>query len=139
MAVAEGAAKAAFGTRLRRVPRALFAKLSLPVVSVLGVVSFIYGSTVDTLAKWAAASDPTRGAELLSFGSLSAHECAFKATTALGALMYACTVYRDPGSVPAGYAPDPESSLAHGGVVELKRKGGRSEEHTSELQSPVLR
>ena len=42
LAVAEGAAKAAFGTRFKRVPRAIFAKLSLPVLSVLAVFAFVF-------------------------------------------------------------------------------------------------
>ena len=52
MAVAEGAAKAAFGTRFERVPRALFSKLSLPVLSVLAVFAFVFGTAVDATRRW---------------------------------------------------------------------------------------
>lgn len=125
MAVAEGAAKAAFGTRFKRVPRALFAKLSLPVLSVLAVVAFVFGATMDVLRKWAAAADSIeREATLLSFWSLTLHEYVLSFTTSLAMGMYLCCVYRDPGRVPAGYAPDPESLAARGALVELKRKGG---------------
>mmetsp|Transcript_7211 Transcript_7211/g.30721 ORF Transcript_7211/g.30721 Transcript_7211/m.30721 type:complete len:385 (-) Transcript_7211:65-1219(-) len=125
MAVAEGAAKAAFGTRFKRVPRALFAKLSLPVISVIAVVAFVFGATMDVLRKWAAAADSIqRETTLLSFWSLTLHEYVLSFTTTLAMIMYLCCVYRDPGRVPAGYAPDPESLLANGALVELKRKGG---------------
>lgn len=125
MAVAEGAAKAAFGTRFKRVPRALFAKLSLPVISVIAVVAFVFGATMDVLRKWAAAADSIqRETTLLSFWSLTLHEYVLSFTTTLAMVMYLCCVYRDPGRVPAGYAPDPESLLANGALVELKRKGG---------------
>ena len=60
----------------------------------------------------------------MSFWSLKTHEYALTATTSLALVMYLCCVYRDPGRVPAGYAPDPESAAARGALVELKRKGG---------------
>ena len=58
----------------------------------------------------------------LSFWSLKTHEYALTATTSLALGMYLCCVYRDPGRVPAGYAPDPESAAARGALVELKRR-----------------
>ena len=128
MFVAEGAAKAAFGTRFKRVPRALFAKLSLPVLSVLAVFAFVFGFTADALESWRTAAeragDVGPSPRPLSFWSLAAHEYALTLTTALAACMYLCCVYRDPGRVPAGYAPDPESAAARGALVERKRKGG---------------
>ena len=148
MAVAEGAAKAAFGTRFKRVPRALFSKLSLPVLSVLAVFAFVFGTAVDATRRWgehratngrfpvtnafvhdgseALSVVHARASEFrpLSFWSVTAHERALTLTTALAACMYLCCVYRDPGRVPAGYAPDPESARLQGALVELKRKGG---------------
>ena len=136
LAVAEGAAKAAFGTRFKRVPRAIFAKLSLPVLSVLAVFAFVFCVAAEATR----AMERADGAALrsggghgghggqsafpLSFWSLKTHEYALTATTSLALVMYLCCVYRDPGRVPAGYAPDPESAAARGALVELKRKGG---------------
>tara|TARA_B110000977_G_scaffold200781_1_gene292560 strand:- start:19683 stop:20738 length:1056 start_codon:yes stop_codon:yes gene_type:complete len=123
--VAETAARLTFGTKLKRVPRVIFSKISLPVLSVVAIVVFIYGSTVDVLAKWNVAAEMNGGhSQLLSFWSLEMHEYILSATVAVGMVMYGCCVYRDPGKVPGGYQPDPESLQARGAVVERKRKGG---------------
>ena len=133
LAVAEGAAKAAFGTRFKRVPRAIFAKLSLPVLSVLAVFAFVFCvaaeatramERADGAALRSGGGHGGQSAFPLSFWSLKTHEYALTATTSLALVMYLCCVYRDPGRVPAGYAPDPESAAARGALVELKRKGG---------------
>ena len=130
LAVAEGAAKAAFGTRFKRVPRALFAKLSLPVLSVLAVFAFVFCVAAEATRAMERSMERSGGGHggqsvfPLSFWSLKTHEYALTATTSLALGMYLCCVYRDPGRVPAGYAPDPESAAARGALVELKRKGG---------------
>ena len=52
MAVAEGAAKAAFGTRFKRVPRSSLRQSSLPVLSVLAVFAFVFCVAAERRARW---------------------------------------------------------------------------------------
>lgn len=47
LVLAEGAAKLAFGTRFKKLPSAVFAKLSLPVILVISVIVFIYSTAGD--------------------------------------------------------------------------------------------
>ena len=108
--LAEGAAKLAFGTRFKRVPRAILRKLSVPVVFVLGVIVVLYSTAMGVVNRWMENSVPG----MLNCGILTVN-------AALGLVMYLCCVYRDPGRVPVGWKPDAE---AGGALLELKRKGG---------------
>ena len=108
--LAEGAAKLAFGTRFKRVPRAILRKLSVPVVFVLGVIVVLYSTAMGVVNRWMENSVPG----VLNGGILTVN-------ATLGLVMYLCCVYRDPGRVPVGWKPDAE---AGGALLELKRKGG---------------
>lgn len=108
--LAEGAAKLAFGTRFKRVPRAILRKLSVPVAFVLGVIVVLYSTAMGVVNRWMENSVPG----VLNGGILTVN-------ATLGLVMYLCCVYRDPGRVPVGWKPDAE---AGGALLELKRKGG---------------
>ena len=56
--LAEGAAKLAFGTRFKRVPRAILRKLSVPVVFVLGVIVVLYSTAMGVVNRWMENSVP---------------------------------------------------------------------------------
>jgi len=108
---AESAARMAFGTRFKKLPSAIFAKLSLPVLMVLAVFSFIYVTVVFAVAiPWLEHSVPG----VLNVGFLTV-------TSGLGLTMYLCCVYCEPGRVPADWRPDNEAGRS---MLELKRKGG---------------
>ena len=110
LVMAEGAAKLAFGTRFKKLPSAIFAKLSLPVVMVLGIIFFVYYTVVfGVVIPWMENSVPG----VLNVGVLTI-------TAGLGLVMYLCCVYCEPGRVPADWRPDTE---AGGALLELKRKG----------------
>ena len=81
--------------------------MNLPVV----LVVVVYGAVYETTMKCAF--------ETGRHGTT--REAAFACTAALGAVMYACTVMRDPGRVPLDYVPKVEEGDA---LVEAKRKGG---------------
>ena len=107
------------GARTRAFVRRCVGKLNLPVVLVLGVYAYVYEMT-----RWYGFGERSSAANAPP-GAFA--EVVFVMTTALGWIMYACTVLRDPGKVPGDYAPCVES--AGGGVggemlVETKRKGG---------------
>lgn len=93
--------------RARYFARRCVQKLNLPVV----LVVVVYGAVYETTMKYAF--------ETGRHGAVG--EAAFACTAALGAVMYACTVMRDPGRVPSDYVPRVEEGDA---LVEAKRKGG---------------
>lgn len=95
-------------SRARMLARRCFGKLNLPVVLVLGVYAYCYETT-----KAFAFQTGFHG---------RASELVFGLTSALGVVMYACTVFRDPGRVPGDYSPSVETG--GDGLIEAKRKGG---------------
>lgn len=128
MQVAETAARLTFGTKLKRVPKVIFGKITLPVISVVAIVAFIFGATIDVLGKWKLTEGSDDESVTSTFHwSLQTHQNVLTVLTTLGMSMYLCCVYRDPGSVPVGYGPDHESVHSHSvgaHLVERKRKGG---------------
>ena len=108
--LAEGAAKLAFGTRFKRVPRAILRKLSVPVVFVLGAIVVLCSTAMGVVNRWI--GTPSRGAQ-----RRNTHRQRYPRSRHV----HLCCVYRDPGRVPVGWKPDAE---AGGALLELKRKGG---------------
>jgi palmitoyltransferase len=61
------------------------------------------------------------------------HLAALTATTALALWSYLLCVFCDPGRVPPGWEPDPESGAA---AVQVKRRGGGGPRHCSKCAAP---
>ncbi|XP_010521600.1 PREDICTED: probable protein S-acyltransferase 16 [Tarenaya hassleriana] len=88
-------------------------RISLPVVVVMLVIGFIYFSTVFTfIDRWFS----------LTSSPGIANAAVFTALALMCVYNYAIAIFRDPGWVPANYAPDVEDP--ENPVHEIKRKGG---------------
>jgi|AntAceMinimDraft_5_1070358.scaffolds.fasta_scaffold44109_2 hypothetical protein len=58
LVMVEGAAKLALGTRFKKLPRAVFAKLSLPVLVVIALIVFVYVTAGVPLRRHYSSPDP---------------------------------------------------------------------------------